>query len=139
MLQLIKITHKKVHLVTQNCRIKDSKLKFSRPKLLGKGSGLFRLERESGRVFLNGSLNLEANDEKFYLRLRATDKAGHITESQLVIHVLKEQDTPPIVRGLAVIDGNFVTLGQDGKHEDISLMMLLLLLLLLLLLIRVFW
>ena len=87
-------------------------------QLLGKGSGLFRLERDSGRVFLNGSLNLEANDEKFYLRLRATDKSGHITESQLVIHVLKEQDTPPIVRGLAVIDGNFVTLGQDGKRLE---------------------
>ncbi len=89
-------------------------------QLLGKGSGLFRLERDSGRVFLNGSLNLEANDEKFYLRLRATDKSGHITESQLVIHVLKEQDTPPIVRGLAVIDGNFVTLGQDGKMDNLE-------------------
>ena len=98
---------------------------LSSSQLLGKGSGLFRLERESGRVFLNGSLNLEANDEKFYLRLRATDKAGHITESQLVIHVLKEQDTPPIVRGLAVIDGNFVTLGQDGEYDDVLLLLLL--------------
>jgi hypothetical protein len=60
-------------------------------QLLGKGSGLFRLDRETGRVYLNGSLNAEANDEKFYLRLRATDLAGHITESQLVIHVLREQ------------------------------------------------
>ena len=84
-------------------------------QLLGKGSGLFRLDRDTGRVFLNGSLNSETNDEKFYLRLRATDRGAHITESQLVIHVLKEQETPPIVRGLAVIDGNFVTLGQDGE------------------------
>ena len=77
------------------------------------------MDRDTGRVFLNGSLNAEANDEKFYLRLRATDRAGHITESQLVIHVLKEQETPPIVRGLAVIDGNYVTLGQDGNDLDI--------------------
>ena len=64
-------------------------------KLLGKASDRFRLDAASGRVYLNsypavaGSFLAADNraDDKFYLRIRATDRAGHITESQLVVHV----------------------------------------------------
>ena len=67
--------------------------------LLGKASDRFRLDAASGRVFLNsypavaGSFApVSKSDDKFYLRIRATDRAGHITESQLVVHVKDEEN-----------------------------------------------
>lgn len=85
-------------------------------QLLGKGSSLFRLSPTTGQVFLESSLATDehANVDKFYLRIRATDRSGHITESQLVVHVLKDQlDNPPMMKGLAAIDaGRVEVLGK---------------------------
>ena len=40
---------------------------------------------------------------------------GHITESQLVIHIVEEDEAPPVVRGLAVIDDEgYVSMGTEG-------------------------
>ena len=51
---------------------------------MGKRSNQFLLDPESGRVYLADSgKNLDhEEEEKLYLRLRATDAVGHITESQ---------------------------------------------------------
>ena len=53
---------------------------------MGKGSDQFRLDPSSGRVYLaENSENLDhEEEEKLYLRLRATDAVGHITESQVL-------------------------------------------------------
>ena len=49
------------------------------------------------------------------MRIRATDAVGHITESQLVIHIVEEDEAPPVVRGLAVIDDEgYVSMGSEG-------------------------
>ena len=76
---------------------------------------MFRLSPESGQVFVTSSLladskdNQDKSNDKFYLRIRATDRSGHITESQLVVHVLNDQlDQPPMMKGLAAIDGGHV-------------------------------
>ena len=52
---------------------------------MGKGSDQFRLDPASGRVyFADNAKNLDHElEEKLYLRLRATDEVGHITESQV--------------------------------------------------------
>ena len=54
-------------------------------QLLGKGSDQFRLDPGHGRVYLaENSKNLDHEvEDKLYLRLRATDAVGHITESQV--------------------------------------------------------
>ena len=54
-------------------------------QLLGKGSNQFRLDPSTGRVYLadNGKNLDHEEEEKLYLRLRATDDVGHITESQV--------------------------------------------------------
>ena len=66
------------------------------------GSTLFKLDPETKRISLrtigNSTKNVmdlsdQTEDKKLYLRLRATDKAGHITESQLVIHILTDETT----------------------------------------------
>ena len=53
---------------------------------MGKGSDQFRLDAASGRVYLaeNGKNLDHEEEEKLYLRLRATDAVGHITESQVI-------------------------------------------------------
>ena len=76
-------------------------------KLLGKASDRFRLDAASGRVYLNsypavaGSFAaapaVSKADDKFYLRIRATDRAGHITESQLVVHVKDGGDEEEVI------------------------------------------
>jgi protocadherin Fat 4 len=103
-----------------------------RLQLLGKGSTLFRLDPESNEIILRAignstknvmSLSERTEDKKLYLRLRATDKAGHITESQVVIHVHsnKEGKTPDeiVVRGLSIIDGQYVKLIDNGGKGDL--------------------
>ena len=86
-------------------------------KLLGKASTLFNLEPDSGRVsFSSNKTRTVLPLEKIYLRIRATDLAGHITESQLVIHVLDTiLDKAPEIRGVAIIDSRFVKLLSSSK------------------------
>ena len=58
---------------------------------------------------------MDVYQDKLYLRIRATDAVGHITESQLVIHIVEEDEAPPVVRGLAVIDDEgYVSMGSEG-------------------------
>ncbi len=61
------------------------------------------------------TLSERAEDKKLFLRLRATDEASHITESQLVIHIQstkdekdKDKENEIVVRGLSIIDGQYV-------------------------------
>ena len=64
-------------------------------QLLGKGSDQFRLDPETGKVFYKGGgfrQIQDNNQDKLYLRIRATDAVGHITESQLVIHIVEEDE-----------------------------------------------
>ena len=107
-------------------------------QLLGKGASLFKLDPETKSISLrsigNSTKNVmdlsdQTDDKKLYLRLRATDKDGHITESQIVIHILTNdtaKDTPPpkvkeeiVVRGLSIIDGQFVRLIENGGKGDL--------------------
>ena len=69
-------------------------------QLLGKGSNQFRLDPASGKVYFVGKSGLDRSqfDDKLYLRIRATDAVGHITESQLVVHIVDQDDAPPVVR-----------------------------------------
>ena len=69
-------------------------------------------------------LSERAEDKKLYLRLRATDKAGHITESQLVVRIIttekkKKEHEEIVVRGLSIIDGQNVKLIENGGKGDL--------------------
>ncbi|TRY81168.1 hypothetical protein TCAL_09282 [Tigriopus californicus] len=96
-------------------------------QLLGKGSNIFRLDPLSGNVFLSSQevlANMLKTErlEKLYLRIRASDSLDHITESQLVVHLLDTKaDQPPEVRGLAIINSRFVELKEKDHllvNED---------------------
>ena len=83
---------------------------------------MFRLDPDSGEVFLASQdslkqlLKRERLLEKIYLRIRAKDAKSHITESQLVIHLLEQTlDNPPVIRGLAIINTKYVELQKQGK------------------------
>ncbi len=111
-------------------------------QLLGKGSTLFKLDPETKAITLRSignstknvmGLSERAEDKKLYLRLRATDKAGHITESQLVVRILSDaskkkteietqeakEDLEIVVRGLSIIDGQYVKLLDNGGKGDL--------------------
>ena len=104
----------------------------ARLQLLGKGSTLFKLDPDTKDITLRAignstknvmGLSERAEDKKLYLRLRAIDKAGHITESQLVIRVLsdglKKKQEEIVVRGLSIIDGQYVKLLDNGGKGDL--------------------
>ena len=105
----------------------------SRLQLLGKGSTLFQLNPATKEITLrligNSTKNVmglseRAEDKKLYLRLRATDKAGHITESQLVVRIIttekkKKEHEEIVVRGLSIIDGQNVKLIENGGKGDL--------------------
>lgn len=90
-------------------------------QLLGKGSEIFRLDPSSGNVYLSSQevlANMLKTErlEKLYLRIRASDSLDHITESQLVVHLLDTKaDKPPVIRGLAIINSRFVELKDKGR------------------------
>lgn len=97
-------------------------------QLLGKSSELFRVDSDTGRVFVSSPLDsgLLGGDkrEKVYLRIRATDQAGHITESQLVIRVIEGEKEveerplpPPEITGMAVINRGFVSTDGTGQFD----------------------
>ena len=103
----------------------------TRLQLLGKGSSLFKLDPETREISLraigNSTKNImglseRAEDKKLYLRLRATDAEGHITESQVVIKILSDgtkKREEIVVRGLSIVDGQFVKLIDNGGKGDL--------------------
>ena len=103
----------------------------SRLQLLGKGASLFKLDPVTKDITLRAignstknvmGLSERAEDKKLYLRLRATDKEGHITESQLVIRIKeskKKEHEEIVVRGLSIIDGQYVRLIDNGGKGDL--------------------
>ena len=69
-------------------------------------------------------LTERAEEKKLYMRLRATDKDGHITESQMVIRIVpsenkKKEQEEIVVRGLSIIDGQYVKLIDNGGKGDL--------------------
>ena len=106
----------------------------ARLQILGKGSGLFRIQ--DGDIVLRSignstknimTLSERADDKKLFLRLRATDEGSHITESQLVIHILSnkeddsDEDNEIVVRGLSIVDGQYVKMIDNGGKGDLSI------------------
>jgi hypothetical protein len=66
-----------------------------RLELYGKDSEKFRLDPDTGKVFLEESIQDREDKEVYYLRLRAVDAGGNVGEAQLVIHVTDRNDHQP--------------------------------------------
>ena len=82
-------------------------------QIYGKDGDKFRLDPDTGRVFLaENSIDRELK-EVYYLRLRATDTAGQVGEAQLVIHITDRNDHQPKFEKLQVLDSRLVSVAKD--------------------------
>ena len=82
-------------------------------EIYGKGSEKFKFDSATGGVSLvDGTLERQ-DKEVYYLRLRATDAAGHLGEAQLVIHVTDTNDHHPKFLKLQVLDSRLVSVAKD--------------------------
>ena len=82
-------------------------------EIYGKGSEKFKFDAATGGVSLaDGNIDREEK-EVYYLRLRATDSAGHIGDGQLVIHVTDRNDHQPKFLKLQVLDSRLVSVAKD--------------------------
>ena len=82
-------------------------------QIYGKDSEKFRLDSETGGVYLiDASLDREEK-EVYYLRLRVQDTIGHFSDGQLVIHITDKNDHQPKFLKLQVLDSRLVSVAKD--------------------------